>query len=110
MEPEIKPQYISPATVRMVFDAVLALVVASVGFIVVDVKNDIESMQAKSTAQELAIAQIRERLPIEYVRMEQYIRDRAEIRESLMRIEALLREHSNGNGVRIPQRFNSGHP
>jgi len=32
---------------------------------------------------------VRERMPIEYVRMDVYIRDRVEIRESLARIEAL---------------------
>jgi len=80
------------AFLRIAFDALLSIVVGTVGLIVYDVRQDIKDMQTHAAVQDAAIALVRERMPIEYVRMDVYIRDRAEIRESLARIEALHRE------------------
>jgi hypothetical protein len=80
------------ALIRIAFDLLLSLVVGTVGLIVYDVRQDIKDMQAHAAIQDAAIALVRERMPIEYVRMDVYIRDRVEIRESLARIEALHRE------------------
>jgi hypothetical protein len=78
---------------RMVFDAVLALVVAVVGYTVNGIHKDIDSIKARDDLHDIALASLRERLPIEYVRMDMYMRDRQEMRAILDRIDTNVREH-----------------
>ena len=84
---------VDKAILRMVFDAVLALVVAVVGFVVTGIHNDLRSIQQRSEAHDIALATLRERLPLEYVRLDTYLRDRQEIRAILERIDMNVREH-----------------
>ena len=81
------------AIVRMVFDAVLALVVAVVGFVVTNIHADLREMKSRNDLQETALAALRERLPLEYVRLDIYLRDRQEMRQILDRIDTNVREH-----------------
>lgn len=94
---------IDRAVLRMAFDAVLALVVGVVGFVVTGIHSDLRGIQARSEAHDIALATLRERLPLEYVRLDTYLRDRQEMRAILERIDQNVREHRekslNGGGL-----------
>jgi len=79
--------------VRMAFDAILALVVGTVGYTVYGINNELRDMRTRDQQHSEAITMMRERMPIEYVRMDLYMRDRAELREVLNRIDQNVREH-----------------
>lgn len=81
------------SVVRMAFDAALAIVVAAVGFMVNGVYTELRDMQSVDAQHTAAIAIMRERLPIEYVRMDMYLRDRQEMLQILQRIDANVRDH-----------------
>jgi hypothetical protein len=84
--------------VRMAFDAILALVVGTVGWIVYGINGELRDIKIHDKQQAEAIAAMRERLPVEYVRMDLYMRDRAELREVLNRIDNNVREHREALG------------
>lgn len=92
---------------RMAFDGLLAIVVASVGFLVAGINSELREIKARDAEQAAAISLMRERLPIDYVRMDLYMRDRQELRAILERIDSNVREHrergTEGNEIRIPQ-------
>lgn len=91
------------AVLRMVFDAALAVVVGVVGFLVSGIHNELSSIKSRDEEHGAAIATIRERLPLEYVRMDLYVRDRQEMMNLLRDIDRNVREHreariENSNG------------
>lgn len=77
-------------TMRMVFDGILTIVVAAVGYVAVGVRTDLIELRAQDGTLRQELSQIRERLPIEYVRSERYIADILDIKATLLRIEAKL--------------------
>jgi hypothetical protein len=81
------------SVVRMVFDAVLALVVATVGYTMHGISNEITSIKVRDKEHADALSLLREKLPLEYVRMDLYLRDRQEMRAVLDRIDVNVREH-----------------
>jgi len=89
---------IDKSIVRMGFDAVLALVVGTVGFMVYGIHGELRDIKAHDQKQAEAIATIRERMPIDYVRMDLYMRDRQEMRDILNRIDQNVREHRESLG------------
>lgn len=84
------------SVIRMAFDALLALVVASVGFMVNGLYGELREIKMRDLEHAAAIATIRERLPLEYVRMDLYIRDRQEMMALLRGIDQNVREHREG--------------
>jgi hypothetical protein len=90
--------------VRMAFDAVLALVVGVVGFLVTGLNGEIRDMRLKDTEHAAALTSIRERLPVEYVRMDLYIRDRQEMMGLLREIDRNVREHRERQGVEVTKK------
>jgi hypothetical protein len=91
---------IDRAVLRMVFDAALAVVVGVVGFLVTGINGELRDVRVRNEEHTAAIANIRERLPLEYVRMDLYVRDRQEMMTLLRDIDRNIREHrertSNG--------------
>lgn len=83
----------------MAFDAVLALVVASVGYTVHGIHGELDSIKAKDKEHADALSNMRERLPLDYVRMDLYMRDRQEMKAVLDRIDMNVREHRERTGT-----------
>lgn len=81
------------SVIRMVFDTVLALIVATVGYTVNGIHNELRDIKSRDDAHDAALALIREKLPLEYVRLDIYLRDRQEMRDILNRIDTNVREH-----------------
>ena len=73
---------------RMVFDAALAIVVAATGYYVSTIAAKLDRLDAADTAIRAEASMRAERLPLEYVRKEEYRTDIAEIKRLLERIES----------------------
>jgi hypothetical protein len=99
--------HVDKAVLRMAFDTALAVVVGLVGFFVAGINAELQSIKAKDQQHSEAIANMRERLPIDYVRMDLYMRDRQELRQILDRIDQNVREHRESLGEW--QKRNNGH-
>lgn len=97
---------VDKSVARMAFDGLLALVVAAVGFLVSGIHSELRDMKVRDAEHTASIALIRERLPLEYVRMDLYVRDRQEMMSLLRTIDSNVREHreraTEANGIRIP--------
>lgn len=72
---------------RMVFDAALAIIVAATGYYVSGIAAKLEKLDQADTQIRAEAAARAERLPLEYVRKEEYRADIAEIKRILERIE-----------------------
>lgn len=73
---------------RMVFDAVLAIVVAATGYYVSTIATEIKELKTTDIVLRSEISTIRERQPIDYVRKEEYRSDIVDIKRLLERIES----------------------
>lgn len=91
---------------RMAFDAMLTIAVAAVGFMVSRGVEEIRDLRARADTAETSMAVMRERLPLEYVRIEAYVRDRQEMMTLLRDIDRNVREHRENvaNGRALPSR------
>jgi tRNA A37 N6-isopentenylltransferase MiaA len=72
---------------RMVFDAALAIIVAATGYYVSGIASKLDRLDAADSQIRAEAAARAERLPLEYVRKEEYKTDIADIKRLLERIE-----------------------
>ncbi len=77
---------------RMVFDATLAVVVGLVGFIVYGIKDDLANLRKEDVVIHADVSNIKERLPIEYIRSDRYSADIAELKKGQERVLEKLDE------------------
>lgn len=73
---------------RMVFDAALAIIVAATGYYVSGIATELKELKAVDTQIRAEAASRAERLPLEYVRKEEYKSDIGDIKRLLERIES----------------------
>lgn len=72
---------------RMVFDAALAIVVAATGYYVSTIASKLDRLDEADRVIRAEASSRAERLPLEYVRKEEYKTDIADIKRLLERIE-----------------------
>ena len=73
---------------RMVFDAALAIVVAATGYYVSGIASKLDRLDEADKTIRAEAASRAERLPLEYVRKEEYRSDISDVKRILERIEA----------------------
>lgn len=73
---------------RMVFDAVLAIVVAATGYYVTGIATDLKGLRDEDTKIRAEAASFREQVARDNVRKDEYRTDIAEVKRLLERIEA----------------------
>lgn len=75
---------------RMVFDGALAIVVAATGWYMTQIWNELKELKQTDISIRAEASAVRERLPIDYVRKEEYRGDIAEIKRLLESMDRKL--------------------